>query len=115
MTGIFWAVEDPAGRPVLHLRLWLGWAQVLLRSFMIDDFGLFRLRQVYLRVHREEYTPVPSRARLCNCIRYVRASSTSARLADRLRGHTGHDFRGISRFASPPRVASLLAFFLGVI
>lgn len=59
MTGVVWAVENPAGRLVLHVLFWLGWAQVLLSSFIIDHFDLFGLRQVYLRLRSEEYTPVP--------------------------------------------------------
>lgn len=59
MTDVVWEVENPAGRLVLHLLFWLGWAQVLLSSFMIDHFDLFGLRQVYLRLRGEEYTPVP--------------------------------------------------------
>jgi len=61
MTGVVWAVENPAGRLVLHLLFWLGWAQVLLGSFMINHFDLFGLRQVFLRLRGEEYSPIPFR------------------------------------------------------
>ncbi len=59
MTGVVWMVEHPAGRLVLELLFWLGWAQVLLSSFMIDHFDLFGLRQVLLRLRGQEYTPIP--------------------------------------------------------
>ena len=59
MTGVVWAVENPAGRLALHLFFWLGWGQVLLSSFMIDHFDLFGLRQVFLRLRGQEYSPIP--------------------------------------------------------
>lgn len=58
MTGVVWTVENPAGRLVLHLLFWLGWAQVLLSSFMINHFDLFGLRQVYLRLRGQDYSPL---------------------------------------------------------
>ena len=61
MTGVVWSVENPAGRLILQLLFWLGWAQVLLSSFLINHFDLFGLRQVFLRLRGEEYAPVPFR------------------------------------------------------
>lgn len=61
MTGVVWTIENPAGRVVLQLLFWLGWAQVLLSSFLIDHFDLFGLRQVFLRLRGEAYTPIPFR------------------------------------------------------
>jgi protein-S-isoprenylcysteine O-methyltransferase Ste14 len=59
MTGVVWTVENPAGRLVLQFLFWLGWAQVLSSSFMINHFDLFGLRQVFLRLRGEEYSPIP--------------------------------------------------------
>jgi len=61
MTGVVWMVENPAGRLILQLAFWLGWAQVLLSSFLINHFDLFGLRQVFLRLRGEEYSPIPFR------------------------------------------------------
>jgi protein-S-isoprenylcysteine O-methyltransferase Ste14 len=61
MTGVVWTVENPFGRLVLQLAFWLGWAQVLLSSFLINHFDLFGLRQVFLRLRGEEYSPIPFR------------------------------------------------------
>jgi len=61
MTGVVWTVENPAGRLILQLAFWLGWAQVLLSSFLINHFDLFGLRQVFLRLRGEEYSPIPFR------------------------------------------------------
>ncbi len=61
LTGVVWTVENPAVRLVLQLLFWLGWIQVLLSTFMINHFDLFGLRQVYLRLRGQEFTPVPFR------------------------------------------------------
>ena len=61
MTGVVWTVENPAGRLVLQLLFWLGWAQVLISSFLIDHFDLFGVRQVLIRLRGEEYSPIPFR------------------------------------------------------
>ena len=47
MTGIVWSVENAAGRFLLLGVFALGWAIVLLSTFMINHFDLFGLRQVY--------------------------------------------------------------------
>jgi methanethiol S-methyltransferase len=54
---VVWHVENPAGRWVLHAVFWLGWAIVLVSTFLIDHFDLFGLRQVYLYASGREYTP----------------------------------------------------------
>lgn len=54
-------VWDAASSPVLAGLLtalfWLGWAILLLATFMINHFDLFGLRQVYLRLRGLEYSP----------------------------------------------------------
>jgi protein-S-isoprenylcysteine O-methyltransferase Ste14 len=54
-------VWDASSSPVLAGLLlalfWLGWAVLLLATFMINHFDLFGLRQVYLRLRGLEYSP----------------------------------------------------------
>ncbi len=58
MLGEVWKVENPTGELILQVLFWLGWLTVLLSTFMIDHFDLFGLRQVYLYLRGQEYTPV---------------------------------------------------------
>lgn len=59
MGGVVWDVEHP----VLHCTLWAlgaaGWLLVLVSTFLINHFDLFGLRQVWLHLHGERYTPPP--------------------------------------------------------
>jgi len=59
IPGTVWRVESEPGHAVLLGLFWLGWLTVLSASFMINHFDLFGLRQVYLRLKNEPYTPVP--------------------------------------------------------
>ncbi|HXI24724.1 MAG TPA: isoprenylcysteine carboxylmethyltransferase family protein [Pyrinomonadaceae bacterium] len=45
---VIWDVRNPAGSLSLQVFFWLGWALVLLSTFLINHFDLFGLRQVYL-------------------------------------------------------------------
>ncbi|MDN4987046.1 isoprenylcysteine carboxylmethyltransferase family protein [Bradyrhizobium arachidis] len=47
LTDIVWSVSNPAGKAILEFIFWLGWAIVLLSTFMISHFDLFGLRQVF--------------------------------------------------------------------
>ncbi len=46
MTGVIWEVDNAFGSAVLWGLFVLGWALVLLSTFIIDHFDLFGLRQV---------------------------------------------------------------------
>lgn len=46
--GTVWEVAHPAGRAALYAVFALGWATVLITTFLIDHFDLFGLRQVWL-------------------------------------------------------------------
>lgn len=59
ITRTIWEVNSPAGRGVVHALFWLGWLLALSSTFMINHFDLFGLRQVYLRLRSEPYTPLP--------------------------------------------------------
>lgn len=56
MPQQIWQVTDSAGSIVLQTVFWLGWAMVLLSTFLINHFELFGLRQVY---HRLRGTSIP--------------------------------------------------------
>lgn len=53
-----WTVTNPAGVLVLQTVFWIGWAIVLISTFLINHFELFGLRQVYARL-RGEALPTP--------------------------------------------------------
>jgi protein-S-isoprenylcysteine O-methyltransferase Ste14 len=55
---VVWHVDHPAGRWLMHAIFWIGWAIVLLSTFLIDHFDLFGLRQVYLFATGRPYRPV---------------------------------------------------------
>ena len=47
---VIWSVQDPAGVLTLQVVFWLGWAMLLISTFLINHFELFGLRQVYARL-----------------------------------------------------------------
>ncbi|MEO8057061.1 MAG: methanethiol S-methyltransferase [Burkholderiales bacterium] len=47
---VVWAVESPAARVAVQAVFWLGWAVLLISTFLINHFELFGLRQVYARL-----------------------------------------------------------------
>ncbi len=53
-----WSVESPAGIWLLHTVFWLGWAVLLLSTFLINHFELFGLRQVFARLRGRDL-PAP--------------------------------------------------------
>lgn len=58
MPDVIWSVESDLGYYLLMILFWIGWAIVLLSTFMINHFDLFGLRQVYLHFRKEEITPI---------------------------------------------------------
>jgi methanethiol S-methyltransferase len=61
IPSVVWHVGNPAGRWVLHAVFGLGWAIVLLSTFLIDHFDLFGPRQVYLFAAGRPYRPIEFR------------------------------------------------------
>ncbi len=55
---VVWSVTAPTAVMAIHAVFWLGWAVLLISTFLINHFELFGLRQVYARLtgHR---LPVP--------------------------------------------------------
>lgn len=47
MEDVVWSVTSPAGAAVLWALFWVGWAIVLVSTFLINHFDLFGLQQVY--------------------------------------------------------------------
>jgi protein-S-isoprenylcysteine O-methyltransferase Ste14 len=47
---VIWKVENSAGVLALQAVFWLGWAVLLISTFLINHFELFGLRQVYARL-----------------------------------------------------------------
>lgn len=47
LTQEIWSVSNPVGAGLLTALFWLGWAIVLISTFLINHFNLFGLQQVY--------------------------------------------------------------------
>jgi protein-S-isoprenylcysteine O-methyltransferase Ste14 len=59
MGVTIWNVEDPVGRTVVYALFGFGWGLVLVSTFLINHFDLFGLRQVWLPLVGNRYTPPP--------------------------------------------------------
>jgi protein-S-isoprenylcysteine O-methyltransferase Ste14 len=57
--GLVWEVTAPFGRAALYGAFALGWALVLVSTFLINHFDLFGLRQVWLQLLGKPYRPLP--------------------------------------------------------
>ena len=55
---LIWSVTNPAGVVIMQVIFWIGWAVVLISTFLINHFELFGLRQVYARL-RGHKLPAP--------------------------------------------------------
>jgi protein-S-isoprenylcysteine O-methyltransferase Ste14 len=58
MGGVVWDVQNPIGRGVLTTLFASGWIVILVATFLINHFDLFGLRQVWLYLRGQEYTPL---------------------------------------------------------
>lgn len=58
MPATVWNIDNAVGRTILHALFWLGWATVLLSTFMINHFDLFGLRQVFMNLRGQAYRPL---------------------------------------------------------
>ncbi len=67
---VIWTVQDPAGVLALQAVFWLGWAILLISTFLISHFELFGLQQVFARLTGREL-PKPE-FRTPGFYRYVR-------------------------------------------
>ena len=56
MGGVIWSVQDPIAQGLLYGLFGLGWATVLVATFLINHFDLFGLRQVWLCLRGKRYT-----------------------------------------------------------
>jgi protein-S-isoprenylcysteine O-methyltransferase Ste14 len=50
IPGPVWSVRDPVGAHAIAALFWLGWAVLLISTFLISHFELFGLRQVLARL-----------------------------------------------------------------
>jgi protein-S-isoprenylcysteine O-methyltransferase Ste14 len=57
MPELVWSVSSPAGVMILQAIFWIGWATVLVSTFLINHFELFGLRQVYARLRGRQVPP----------------------------------------------------------
>ena len=70
MTAEVWSIENPVGHSILTGLFWMGWALVVIGSFLISHFDLLGLRQVYLHLKGRRYTDVGLKSP--SCYRFVR-------------------------------------------
>lgn len=59
LPSVVWQISRPAVIYILYGVFILGWVTVFFSTFIINHFDLFGLRQVYLYLKKQEYTPVP--------------------------------------------------------
>ena len=58
MGGVIWSVQDPIGQGLLYGVFAAGWGLVLIATLQINHFDLFGMRQVWLYLRQQEYTPL---------------------------------------------------------
>jgi protein-S-isoprenylcysteine O-methyltransferase Ste14 len=58
LGGVIWDVQNPVGRAIFHGLLVAGFLIVLVTTFLINHFDLFGLRQVWLYLCGQPYTPL---------------------------------------------------------
>ncbi len=57
LPDVIWSVSNPTGVAVLTTIFWLGWAVVLVSTFLINHFDLFGLQQVFAHSQGREAQP----------------------------------------------------------
>lgn len=57
ITNPVWTVTNPDGIAILHALFWLGWALLLVSTFLINHFELFGLSQVFARAFNRKLSP----------------------------------------------------------
>jgi protein-S-isoprenylcysteine O-methyltransferase Ste14 len=57
IPNVIWSVENPIGVLALQATFWIGWALVLVSTFLINHFELFGLQQVYARLRGQTLAP----------------------------------------------------------
>jgi len=70
MPDVVWEVTNPVGAGVLIALFWIGWATVLVSTFLISHFDLFGLQQVYAHWRGIKFEPPSFKTPLF--YRYVR-------------------------------------------
>jgi methanethiol S-methyltransferase len=59
IKGIVWKVQNSGGRDLLWILFWIGWALVLVSTYLIDHFELFGLKQVCEYLADRPHEPPP--------------------------------------------------------
>ena len=59
--GIVWSVTSETVKTILSITFFMGWAIVLISTFLINHFDLFGLRQVWLYFRGKAYSHLPFR------------------------------------------------------
>ena len=67
---VMWSVSNPIGSAALHTLSGLGWAMVLVATFLISHFGLFGVHQVYSNFQGKQ--PPPTEFASPSLYRFVR-------------------------------------------
>ncbi|HET9697878.1 MAG TPA: hypothetical protein VFP40_13485 [Terriglobales bacterium] len=70
LGGVVWDIQNPTARMIIYQVFGLGFAIVLVSTFLINHFDLFGLRQVWLQLMGKPYTHLVFRTPLF--YRYVR-------------------------------------------
>ena len=61
LGGVVWDIQEPVVRGVMYALFAFGWLLVLVTTFLINHFDLFGLRQVWLHLRGQRYTPLAFR------------------------------------------------------
>ena len=59
LGGVVWEVDHPVGRALLYAGFGVGWALVLVATFVINHFDLFGLRQTWRHFRERPQEPLP--------------------------------------------------------